>query len=126
MNQSHETPRISAEADPLRRVPLVSVIVLTYNEQANLPDCLESLRGLDCEVFVVDSGSADRTLEIAREYRAQIAEHPFENYAAQRNWAQRNLPVACDWLLHLDADERLTPGLVEEIHQTLRQPILPA
>jgi glycosyltransferase involved in cell wall biosynthesis len=101
-------------------VPL-SVIVLTHNEEANLPECLESLKGLDCEVFVVDSGSTDRTVEIAKAAGTTVVEHPFDNYAAQRNWAQQHLPVRGDWILHLDADERLTGELVIEIKQTLQQ-----
>jgi len=99
--------------------PTVTVIVLTLNEEANLPACLRSLTGLDCEVFVVDSGSTDQTLEIAAANGAQVFDHPFKNYAAQRNWAQGNLPIRSDWLLHLDADERLTPDLVEEIREVL-------
>lgn len=102
-------------------IPL-TVIILTHNEEVNLPACLESLRGLDCEVFVVDSGSTDRTREIAKAYGAKVYEHPFENYAAQRNWAQENLPITTEWVLHLDADERLTPELVQEITEVLRSP----
>lgn len=104
---------------PSRRL---SAIILTYNEEANLPACLESLRGLGCEVFVVDSGSTDRTVEIATAAGAYVVEHPFENYAAQRNWAQQNLPIRSEWVLHLDADERLTPELVGEINQVLQEP----
>jgi glycosyltransferase involved in cell wall biosynthesis len=95
--------------------PPLSVVILTHNEERNLPDCLGSLAGLDCEIFVVDSGSTDCTREIALAAGAKLAEHPFENYAAQRNWAQRNLPIESDWLLHLDADERLTAELCDEI-----------
>jgi glycosyltransferase involved in cell wall biosynthesis len=100
----------------------LAVIVLTYNEEANLPACLESLRGLDCEIFVVDSGSTDLTVQIAKAMEATVVEHPFDNYAAQRNWAQQNLSIRNEWLLHLDADERLTPELVTEINQVLREP----
>lgn len=100
----------------------LSVIVLTHNEEANLPVCMESLKGLDCEVFVVDSGSTDRTVEIAKAAGAHVVEHPFENYAAQRNWAQQHLPIRSDWILHLDADERLTPELVAEINDVLQKP----
>jgi glycosyltransferase involved in cell wall biosynthesis len=103
-------------------VPPVSAVILTYNEEVNLPECLKSLAGLDCELFVVDSGSTDRTLQIARAGGAKIAEHPFENYAAQRNWAQQNLPLRTEWVLHLDADERLTPELVAEINRKMQQP----
>jgi len=101
---------------------MVSVIVLAYNEEANLPDCLASLRHLDCEVLVVDSGSTDATREIARQAGAAVFEHPFETYGAQRNWAQMHLPLASDWVLHLDSDERLTPELVAEINGILLDP----
>jgi glycosyltransferase involved in cell wall biosynthesis len=98
------------------------VVVLTQNEETNLPYCLASLNGLACTVVVVDSGSTDRTLEIAQANGANVLHHAFDNYAAQRNWAQNNLPVETPWILHLDADERLTPGLVEEINRTLCAP----
>lgn len=102
--------------------PQVSVVILTHNEERNLAACLESLRGLDCEAFVVDSGSTDRTRDIAREFGARVVEHPFETYARQRNWAQDTLPIRTDWVLHLDADERLTPQLVAEMSEVLRAP----
>lgn len=108
---------------PLPRKAPVSVVILAYNEEANLPACLASLEGLDCELFVVDSGSTDRTMEIARAAGATVREHPFVNYGAQRNWAQANLPIASDWVLHLDADERLTAELVEEINHVLQEPL---
>jgi glycosyltransferase involved in cell wall biosynthesis len=98
---------------------LLSVIVLAYNEEANLPDCLESLRGLRCALFVVDSGSTDRTVEIAAMHGATVRQHHFENYAAQRNWALDSLPFDTSWVLHLDADERLTPELVDEMNMVL-------
>ena len=104
------------------RQPRVSVIVLAYNEEANLPHCLESLKHLDCEVLVVDSGSTDATCEIARQAGAAVFEHPFETYSAQRNWAQNHLPLAAEWVLHLDSDERLTPELAAEINGILLNP----
>lgn len=97
----------------------MSVIILTYNEEANLPACLESLAALRAEVLLVDSGSTDRTMEIAQAAGVAVYEHPFDHYAAQRNWAQRNLPLECEWVLHLDADERLTPELVAEINSVV-------
>ena len=100
----------------------LTVVVLTYNEELNLPECLRGLRPLRCEVFVVDSGSTDRTREIAREAGATAFEHPFESYGAQRNWAQANLPIRTEWVLHIDADERLTPELVASIESGLREP----
>lgn len=93
----------------------LSVIILTHDEERNLPDCLASLAGLNCEIFVVDSGSTDHTIDISTAAGAEVVTHPFENYAAQRNWARLNLPLKTDWLLHLDADERLTAELRDEI-----------
>jgi len=111
------------EAQPAGdRRPPVSVIVLAYNEEANLPACLESLKHLDCEVLVVDSGSTDSTREIALRAGAGVYEHPFETYGAQRNWAQKHLPLATEWVLHLDSDERLTPELAAEINGILLNP----
>jgi glycosyltransferase involved in cell wall biosynthesis len=106
---------------PAARRPRVSAIVLAFNEEVNLPSCLESLVGLDSEVFVVDSGSTDRTVEIAEEAGATVVFHKFVNYSAQRNWAQRHLPLNTEWVLHLDADERLTAEVVREINDVLAQ-----
>lgn len=91
-------------------IPL-SAIILSYNDELLLRAALESVAGWIGEIFVVDSGSTDRTLEIAREFTDSFVNHPFENYAAQRNWAQDNLPLQYEWVLHLDADERVTPEL---------------
>jgi glycosyltransferase involved in cell wall biosynthesis len=108
------------------RAATLAVVVLTYNEQGNLPACLKSLQGLSCELFVVDSGSTDRTVDIARSAGAVVLNHVFDNYAAQRNWAQTHLSPAIPWVLHLDADERLTPELVSEINSVLTQPSITA
>jgi glycosyltransferase involved in cell wall biosynthesis len=116
---------LTAEVRPSSRAvigsphPLVSVVILACNEEINLPDCLRSLERLRCAVFVVDSGSTDRTPEIAAMRGATVAQHRFENYAAQRNWALDHLPFGTSWVLHLDADERLTPELVDEINEVL-------
>jgi glycosyltransferase involved in cell wall biosynthesis len=101
---------------------MLSVIILTRDAEANLPVALSSLRSLDPEIFVVDSGSTDRTVEIARAAGCHVVEHPFENYAVQRNWAFDHLPIGTPWTLCLDADERLTPELVDEINQALSRP----
>lgn len=92
----------------------ISAIVLTKNEETNLSDCLESLGWAD-EVLVVDSFSTDRTVEIAESCGARVVQHPFVNYAAQRNFAQEI--AAHDWVLHIDADERVTDALCDEIQQ---------
>ena len=95
----------------------ISVIVLTFNEEANIAACLQSVTEWASEVWVVDSGSTDRTLEIAQQYTDKIFVHEFVNYAAQRNWAQTNLPFRYEWVLHLDADERITTELYKAIQQ---------
>jgi glycosyltransferase involved in cell wall biosynthesis len=97
-----------------RRAPL-AVVVLTLNEEANLPACLASLRGLEHQLYVVDSGSTDATLEIARAGGARILQHPFESHAAQWQWALTNLAPRPRWILGLDADQRLTPELRQEL-----------
>lgn len=96
-------------------VKQLSVVVLTLNEERNLPACIQSVEELDAEIFVVDSGSADDTVRIAKEAGGHVCHHEFENYAAQRNWAFENLPIKTPWTLCLDADERLTPELRREI-----------
>jgi len=97
----------------------VSVIILTYNEELNLEKCLKSVAGLASEVFIVDSYSKDKTLEIAKKYSCKIVKHPFENQAKQFNWALDNLKIKTEWILRLDADEYLTDELKKEIIETL-------
>jgi len=95
----------------------ISVIVLTYNEEQNIEDCLKGISGLFEVVFVVDSFSTDKTLALARKFTEHIYEHPFENYSVQRNWAQANLPIRTEWVLHLDADEQITPELLDNLNK---------
>lgn len=100
---------------------MISVIVLTYNEEANLAVCLNSLAQLSAEIFIVDSGSTDRTIEIANNFGCQIVSNPWKNYAEQMNWAIRELPIKTEWIMRLDADERLTPELAQELKEALPQ-----
>ena len=97
----------------------ISAIILTYNEELNLEKCLKSVAGLASEVFIVDSYSKDKTLEIAKKYSCKIVKHPFENQAKQFNWALDNLKIKTEWILRLDADEYLTDELKKEIIETL-------
>ena len=96
------------------RVPLAAVI-LTFNEERNLDECLGSLAGWVSEFHVVDSGSTDRTLAIAARHGARVTPHPFETHAKQWQWALQTLPLEADWVLALDADQRVTPELAAEI-----------
>ncbi len=97
----------------------LAVIILTYNEELNLPATLDSVCGWAAQVFVVDSFSTDRTLELAKSYGVEVHQHPFEDWATQRNWALDNLPIRVPWVLFLDADERVTSSLAEEIGRIL-------
>jgi glycosyltransferase involved in cell wall biosynthesis len=107
------------EAVPSERIKTdklpISVVVLTLNEEANIEKCLQSVCAWADEIFVVDSGSHDRTVEISSRHTPNIVIHPFENYSSQRNWAQQNLPLKNEWILHIDADERVTPELAESL-----------
>jgi glycosyltransferase involved in cell wall biosynthesis len=96
----------------------LTVLIPTLDEEQNLPECLDSVQWAD-EVFVVDSFSMDRTLEIARAHGARVVQHPFESYSAQKNWALDTLPFRNEWLLIIDADERVTPELRCEIERTI-------
>ena len=98
-------------------MPRLSVLTITYNEEKNIADCLESVRWAD-EVIVVDSGSNDRTVEIARCYTDKILQVEWRGYGASRNSA---LAVATgDWVLWLDADERVPDDLAREIAEVMR------
>jgi len=97
----------------------ISVIILTLNEQRNIEACLRSIYDWTEEIFIVDSYSTDRTLEIAKKYRSKIYQHPFESQAKQLNWALENLPIKTDWVMRFDADEKVTPELKEELIQKL-------
>ncbi|MEK7324028.1 MAG: glycosyltransferase family 2 protein [Chloroflexota bacterium] len=91
---------------------MLSAVVLTLNEEKHLADCLASLRWAD-ETVVFDSFSSDRTAEIARSFEARFVQHRFANYASQRNAALE--AVTADWVLFVDADERVTAELAGEI-----------
>ena len=95
-------------------MPTLSVILITRNEEANLADCLASLEGIAQQVVVVDTNSSDRTLDIAKSYGAVIAQpQDWPGFGPQKN---RALYLATgEWVLSLDADERLTPALKSEI-----------
>jgi glycosyltransferase involved in cell wall biosynthesis len=98
----------------------VSVLILTYNEEANLPGCLASVAELSDDVHVVDSFSTDRTVEIARQYGAGVVQHEFAYPAQQKNWALDNMRFKHEWLLVLDADERVPQDLRAEIAQVVQ------
>src|SRR5687768_2186807 len=92
----------------------VSVLLLTHNEERNLPRCLQALSWCD-DIVTVDSGSTDRTVEIALASRVRVLERPFDNFAEQRNFGLTHGDLRHEWVLHLDADEVVTP----EFHKKL-------
>ncbi|HEV8047520.1 MAG TPA: glycosyltransferase family 2 protein [Terriglobales bacterium] len=100
----------------------LSVVLITYNEERNLPPTLESVMPLvrdgKGEIIVVDSGSTDRTVEIAQSYGAKVFVETWKGFAAQKNSAMDR--ASMDWVLQLDADETLEPGLAPEIEVALQ------
>jgi glycosyltransferase involved in cell wall biosynthesis len=93
----------------------VSVIIPAKNEEANLPACLTSLQRAD-EVFVVDSQSTDKSVEIAKTYGANVVQFNFNGrWPKKKNWSLDNLPFRNEWILIVDCDERITPELWDEI-----------
>lgn len=96
----------------------ISVIITTYNEAHNIKGVLDSVKWVD-EIIVVDSFSTDKTVEFARDFDVKILQHKYEGPAAQKNWA---IPqVKNEWILLLDADERLTPELTIELQSYLQK-----
>ena len=100
----------------------ISIALITCNEEDNLPSTLDSVKPLvgdgQGEIIVVDSGSVDRTLEIARDHGAKVFSEPWKGFAAQKNSAIEK--ASMDWVLQLDADEALEPGLVTEIQAAMQ------
>jgi len=99
----------------------VSVLIMTKNEQQDLPGCLESVRWCD-DIHVYDSFSSDKTVEIARAAGAIVTQRHFDNWAAHQNSSLRDLPFRHPWVFNLDADERMTPELVHNVQQIVKSP----
>jgi glycosyltransferase involved in cell wall biosynthesis len=108
---------------------MISILILTKNEQQDLPGCLESVQWSD-DVHVFDSYSTDATVEIARAAKARVSSRPSGqsdllfggNEAEHKNWALRNLRFRYKWVLHLDADERVTAELAMRMREAVQSP----
>lgn len=100
---------------------LLTVIVLTHNEEIHLERCLASIAGVADRVVVVDSGSADRTVSIAKRLRADVLVNPFINHAQQFNWALLNASLLTGWVMKLDADEYIDSELIKELRGILEK-----
>lgn len=99
----------------------ITAIILTKNEEKNIVDCLKSMEGFAKRCVVVDCGSTDNTVALAKENGAEVYTHPFESYAPQFNWALDNTNIDTAWTLRLDADERFTPALCRELEALTAQ-----
>lgn len=99
----------------------VSVLILTLDEEINLPACLESIRWCD-DVVVFDSFSSDRTVEIAQEFGARVIQRKFDNWSAHQNWAVQNIDFKHPWVYYTDADERVPADLAREIQEVVSDP----
>jgi len=110
-DSNHDVARASAPCP-------VSTIVFTLDEELHLPSCLAALAWCD-DVIVVDSFSSDRTQELSEASGARFFQHAFTGFGDQRNWALDHTAPKHDWILILDADERVTPGLVAEMRARL-------
>ncbi len=101
---------------------MLSVLIPTLNERRNIEDCLASVAWCD-DVVLVDSGSKDGTVELANAKGARVVEFQWNGiFPKKKNWALENVRWKHDWLLILDADERIMPELATEIQQELKQP----
>jgi glycosyltransferase involved in cell wall biosynthesis len=97
----------------------IAALILTYNEEINITACIKSLHFVD-QVFVFDSFSNDNSVSLAKEEGAEVFQRKFDNYASQRNEALKAVPELFDWVLMIDADERITAELEVEILDVLR------
>ncbi len=97
----------------------ITAIILTKNEEKNIGRCLDSIKDLVCRSVIVDSGSTDSTIKIAREKGAEVYFHEFEYYSKQWNWGLDNCSINTKWVIRLDADEAFPYELCEEIKQEI-------
>jgi len=93
----------------------LAAIILTYNEELHIERCIRSLQDVADEIFVVDSFSTDRTLELAKSMGVTVCQNPWKNHATQFNWGLENCKIQSDWILRMDADEYLSEELKNEI-----------
>lgn len=99
----------------------VSILILTKNEQQDLPGCLESVSWSD-DIHVYDSLSTDNTVLIANEFGAKVTARPFDNWSSHQNWGLANIDFKYPWVFYIDADERMTAELVESVKSIISNP----
>src|SRR5260370_10136159 len=100
---------------------MISILILTKNEEQDLPGCLETVRWSD-DVHVYDSYSTDRTIEIAQAAGDEVTQRAFDNWSAQQNWGLKNVPFKHPWVFYIDADERMTSELGASVREAVQSP----
>ena len=100
---------------------MISVLILTKNEQKDLPECLRSVAWCD-DIIVYDSYSTDDTVGVAERFGARVVSRHFDNWSSHQNWGLRNLPFKHPWVFYIDADERMTPELVKSVQAAAQDP----
>lgn len=100
--------------------PPISIVILTLDEEINIAACLASCSWTD-DVHVLDSGSTDRTVEVAESLGARVHFNRFTSFGAQRNWAIESIPLRYPWVFHLDADECFTPAMISELDRLMQR-----
>jgi glycosyltransferase involved in cell wall biosynthesis len=101
----------------------LSVVILTYNEEIHIKRCIESLLPIAKNIFIVDSYSNDKTIEICESLGAKIYQRKWKNYADQFQWGLDNCPIDTEWVMRMDADEYIEADLVTELPGALRNPV---
>jgi glycosyltransferase involved in cell wall biosynthesis len=97
----------------------ISILILTKNEEQDIRACLNSVKWSD-DIHIYDSMSTDDTISIAKEFGAKITQRVFDNWASHQNWGLKNISFKHPWVFYLDADERMTPELIQEIQNTVQ------
>lgn len=100
---------------------MISILILTKNEEKDLPGCLESVKWSD-DIHVYDSLSTDKTVEIAKAAGAKVTSRAFDNWSSHQNWGLKNIQFKHEWVFYIDADERMTPELVAGCKNAINNP----
>jgi glycosyltransferase involved in cell wall biosynthesis len=114
--------QLSTQPLDITASPSLSVVIIACNEERGVAEVLEAAQPIADEIIFVDSGSTDRTVEIAQSYGVKLYHQPWLGYGAQKNLAINY--ATCDWILSLDADEVMTPELVQEIQAILNSDLV--
>jgi glycosyltransferase involved in cell wall biosynthesis len=100
---------------------MISILILTLNEEQNLPACLKTVEWSD-DIHVLDSYSTDKTIQIAEESGAKMWYRKFDSFSQHQNWALENISFKYPWVFYFDADERVTPALAQSMQAAVRAP----